>query len=261
LSFLTIALLFLTGIVAGGFGGLLGIGGGAIMLPMVRFGFDFSPSIAVGTTLVGVVFTAVAGAYQHWKMGNIDWKSVKYIAPAGIIGVIIGSVLFYLIKDYHEIIDLTLGIVFAPIAASMIYEGLFLRKKPDFPGKTMGGNIPLKAGIGGGVGIFTGMSGLGGGFIMVPAFVYLLHSPVKIAIGSSMASFVWFALVGGIIKISQGLCDVPAAIAMGFGAMAGALIGARLVSRFKPATLKTIFGFIFLYISLKYILIYFGIAI
>jgi uncharacterized membrane protein YfcA len=261
LDFITIILLFLAGIVAGGFGGLLGIGGGAVMLPIVRFGFDFSPSIAVGTTLVAVVFTAVAGSYQHWKMGHVDWKSVKYIAPAGIVGVIIGSVLFYWIKDYHELIDLILGIVFAPIAASMIYEGLFLRKKPDFPGQTMGGNIALKTGIGGGVGIFTGMSGLGGGFIMVPAFVYLLRSPVKIAIGSSMASFVWFAMVGGIIKIAQGLCDVPAALAMGIGAIGGAIIGARLVSRIKPATLKTIFGFIFLYISLKYILSYFGITV
>jgi uncharacterized protein len=261
LSFLTIILLFLTGIAAGGLGGLLGLGGGAIMLPMTRFGFDFAPSIAVGTTLVAVVFTAVAGAYQHWKMGNVDWKTVKYVAPAGVVGVIIGSILFYLIKDYHEVIDLILGFIFAPIAASMIYEGLLLRRKPDNPGKTMGGSIPLKAGIGGGVGIFTGVSGLGGGFIMVPAFVYLLRSPVKIAIGSSMASFVWFALVGGIIKISQGLCDIPAALAMGLGAVGGALIGARLISRFRPATLKTIFGFIFLYISLKYILIYFGISI
>ena len=96
---------------------------------------------------------------------------------------------------------------------------------------------------------------------MVPAFVYLLHSPVKIAIGSSMASFVWFALVGGIIKISQGLCNVPAAVVMGCGAVGGVIIGAKLVSRFKPATLKTIFGFIFLYISLKYVLNYFGISI
>ncbi|MFA6347140.1 MAG: TSUP family transporter, partial [Dehalococcoidales bacterium] len=91
MDFITIILLFLAGIVAGGFGGLLGIGGGAVMLPIVRFGFDFSPSIAVGTTLVAVVFTAVAGSYQHWKMGHVDWKSVKYIAPAGIVGVIIGS--------------------------------------------------------------------------------------------------------------------------------------------------------------------------
>ncbi len=206
------------------------------------------------------MFTAVAGAYQHWKMA-ISIGNRKIYRSGWLNRVIIGSVLFYLIKDYHEIIDLTLGIVFCPHCRQYDLRGAVSKEETRLSRKTMGGNIPLKAGIGGGVGIFTGMSGLGGGFIMVPAFVYLLHSPVKIAIGSSMASFVWFALVGGIIKISQGLCDVPAAIAMGFGAMAGALIGARLVSRFKPATLKTIFGFIFLYISLKYILIYFGIAI
>ena len=114
--------------------------------------------------------------------------------------MIIGSVLFYWIKDYHELIDLILGIVFAPIAASMIYEGLFLRKKPDFPGQTMGGNIALKTGIGGGVGIFTGRSGLGGGFIMVPAFVYLLCLPGQDCHRSFYGFFVWFAMVGASLK-------------------------------------------------------------
>jgi len=261
LSFLTVLLLILVGILAGGFGGLLGIGGGAIMLPIIRFGFDFPPSIAVGTTLTAVIFTAVAGAFQHWKMGHVDWNIVKYVASAGVVGVAIGSFLFYLVKDYHEILDLILGIVFTPIAISMIYEGFFLRKRPDIFGGPPRENIPLKLGIGGGVGIFTGISGLGGGFIMVPTFVYVLRSPVKMAIGASMASFAGFAFVGGIIKISQGLCDIPAALAMGAGAVVGALLGARLIIYFKPATLKTIFGFIFLYTALKYILNYFGITI
>ncbi len=261
MSFVTVILLFLTGILAGVLGGLIGIGGGTVMLPIVRFGFNFTPAMAVGTTLVAVIFTAVSGAYQHWKLGNVDWKSVRYIAPAGVVGVVIGSLFFYLIKDYHEVIDLILGLIFIPIALSMTYEGLFRKKKPDYPGSSMEGGLPLKAGLGGGVGFLTGISGLGGGFVLVPAFIYLLRSPVRIAIGSSMASFVWFAAVGGIFKIAEGLCDIPAAIAMGLGAMGGAVIGARLVSRFKPATLKAIFGLIFIYISLKYILIYFGISI
>jgi len=96
---------------------------------------------------------------------------------------------------------------------------------------------------------------------LVPSFIYFLRSPLRIAIGSSMASFVWFALVGGIIKGIQGFCDVPAALALGIGAAGGAIIGARLVARFKPATLKAVFGFVFLYVSLKYILLYFGVHI
>ena len=79
-----------------------------------------------------LVFTAVAGSYQHWKMGHVDWKSVKYIAPAGIVGVIIGSVLFYWIKDYHELIDLILEL-FCSHCRQYDLRGLFLRKRTFRP--------------------------------------------------------------------------------------------------------------------------------
>ncbi|MDD4873819.1 MAG: sulfite exporter TauE/SafE family protein [Dehalococcoidales bacterium] len=261
MSILSLFLLLVIGVLTGVFGGLLGIGGGAIMLPVMRFGFDFSPAMAVGTTLTAVIFTAAAGAYQHWRLGNVDWKSVRYIALAGIIGVIAGSILFYYISNYNDIIDLIVGLAFFPIALGMAYEGIFRKRKPEYPGYTMQGSFAVKAGIGTGVGFFTGMIGIGGGYILVPAFIYILKSPVCIAIGSSMASFVWFAIIGSGIKIAQGFCDIPAAIALGLGVAGGAIFGARLVSRFKPATLKLIFGVIFTYVSLKYILIYFGITI
>jgi len=80
---MTLAVLFLVGIAAGIVGGLLGIGGCCIMMPTIRFGFDFSATLAVGTTLVAVIFTAASGAILRWRLGNVDWKSVKYIAPAG----------------------------------------------------------------------------------------------------------------------------------------------------------------------------------
>jgi uncharacterized membrane protein YfcA len=261
LSALTVALLFLAGILAGTCGGLLGIGGGAVMLPIVRFGFDFEPAVAVGTTLVAVVFTAVSGTYQHWKLGHVDWKSVKYIAPAGIIGVILGSVLFFSIKDYSEVIDLILGVIFIPIAVTMVFEGVFRKGKPEFLGNRMGGSIAVKAGLGSSVGFLTGISGLGGGFILVPSFIYILRSPVRVAIGTSMASFLWFAVVGGVFKIAEGLCDIPAAVAMGLGAAGGAVIGAKLITHIKPSIVKLVFGLIFLYISAKYILNYFGVTI
>jgi hypothetical protein len=84
---------------------------------------------------------------------------------------------------------------------------------------------------------------------------------MKIAIGTSLASFVWFAIVGAAIKIYQGYVNVPAAIALGVGAAIGAVYGAILMAKVKTATLKALFGIIFLYVSLKYILIYFGIHI
>lgn len=261
MSVVALALLFVVGILAGGLGGLIGIGGCVLMMPTVRFGFNFSPTLAVGTTLAAVVFTAASGAIQHWRLGNVDWKSVKYVAPAGVVGVLVGSVLFYYISEYGSIIDLIVGLAFIWAAVRMLYEGIFRRKTPDVTGDKILGSNATKSGIGGGIGFLTGIIGLGGGYALVPSFIYITRSPLRIAIGTSLASFVWFALVGAIIKVCQGFTDILAAVIMGLGAVGGAIIGARLVARFNPATLKAVFGFIFLYVSLKYILLYFGIHI
>jgi uncharacterized protein len=79
---------FITGIIAGIVGGLLGTGGCALMMPVIRFGFHFDPAIAVGTTLTAVVFTAGSGAYQHWRMKNVD----KYTAGQGGVRALIGAI-------------------------------------------------------------------------------------------------------------------------------------------------------------------------
>ena len=261
LSALSLFILFIVGILAGGLGGLIGIGGCVLMMPAIRFGFNFEPALAVGTTLAAVVFTAASGAIQHWRLGNVDWQSVKYIAPAGVVGVLLGSAVFFFIAQYGNVIDLIVGLAFIWAAVRMIYEGFFQRKRPDVPGDKILGKNSVKGTIGGVVGFLTGIIGLGGGYALVPSFIYITKSPLRIAIGSSLASFIWFALIGAIIKYVQGFTDIIAAVVMGVGAAGGAIIGARLVSKFKPATLKAVFGVIFLYVSLKYILLFFNIHI
>lgn len=261
MSALALGILFVVGILAGIVGGLLGIGGCVLMMPAIRFGFHFDPALAVGTTLTAVVFTAASGAIQHWRLRNVDWQAIKYIAPAGVVGVIVGSVVFYYISKYGKVIDLIVGLAFILPAVRMLYEGIFQRKMPEVPGDRIMASNSTKTGIGAGVGFLTGIIGLGGGYALVPSFIYIARSPLRIAIGSSMASFVWFALVGAAFKIYQGFTNIPAALLLGIGAAGGAILGARLVAKFKPATLKAVFGFIFLYVSLKYILLFFGIQI
>jgi hypothetical protein len=259
---MTYLIYFITGILAGIIGGLLGTGGCALMMPVIRFGFHFDPAIAVGTTLTAVVFTAASGAYQHIKMKNVDKSTAWIVGASGILGVIIGSIVFGYIKNYGEIIDLILGIAFLVVSLRMIFEGFF-GKKPKNPQAEVGmpGTKTNKSLLGSIVGFLTGIIGLGGGYALVPSFIYFFSAPVKLAIGTSMTSFVWIALVGALFKIYQGVVNIPVAVTLGIGALVGAIYGAKLVAKFKPNVLKALFGILFLYVSLKYILIYFGIHI
>jgi len=251
----------ITGLLAGVIGGLLGTGGCALMMPVIRFGFHFDPAIAVGTTLTAVVFTAASGAYQHFKMKNVDKETALLTGYSGILGVIIGSIVFGYIKNYGDLIDLIIGIAFIIVSLRMLYEGLFTKAKatgpvPQIPGKPLSKII-----LGSVIGTLTGIIGLGGGYALVPSYIYFLKAPVKLAIGTSMAAFVWMALVGAFFKFFQGVVNIPVAITLGIGALIGAIYGAKLVAKFKPNVLKTLFGLLFLYVSLKYILIYFGVHI
>jgi len=251
---------FITGILAGIIGGLLGTGGCALMMPVIRFGFHFDPAIAVGTTLTAVVFTAASGAIQHLKMKNVDKETALLTGYSGVLGVIIGSIVFGYIKNYGDLIDLIIGIAFIIVSLRMLYEGL-LAKGQGAQGVEIPGKPVSKTLLGSVIGALTGIIGLGGGYALVPSYIYFLKAPVKLAIGTSMAAFVWMALVGAFFKFFQGVVNIPVAITLGIGALIGAIYGAKLVAKFRPNLLKTLFGFLFLYVSLKYILIYFGIHI
>ncbi|MEM5782582.1 MAG: sulfite exporter TauE/SafE family protein, partial [Candidatus Aenigmatarchaeota archaeon] len=164
------------------------------------------------------------------------------------------------IKHYGNLIDLIIGIAFIIVSIRMLYEGIFAKSQTvqgvEIPGKPLAKTI-----LGSAIGTLTGIIGLGGGYALVPSYIYFLKAPVKLAIGTSMAAFVWIALVGAFIKFFQGVVNIPVAIALGIGALIGAIYGAKLVAKFKPNVLKSLFGLLFLYVSLKYILIYFGIHI
>jgi uncharacterized membrane protein YfcA len=267
---------FVVGILAGIVGGLLGTGGCALMMPVIRFGFHFDPAIAVGTTLTAVVFTAGSGAIQHIRMGNVHKETAYLTGYSGILGVIIGSIVFASIKNYGALIDLIIGIAFILVSVRMLYEGLVVMPAQarmaavqggpgaaavQGPPAGMPGSPASKTILGSVIGCLTGIIGLGGGYALVPSYLYLFKAPMKLAIGTSMASFIWMALVGSIFKLAEHVVNIPVAVTLGIGAAIGAVYGAKLVAKFKPATLKILFGALFLYVSLKYILIYFGVAI
>jgi uncharacterized membrane protein YfcA len=230
-------LYFVAGIAAGIIGGLLGTGGCVLIMPVVRFGFNFDLAFAVGTTLFAVVFTAGAGAYKHWNMGRVDLKTAFYVGISGSFGVIIGSLVFGYLMRYGKVIDLILGLAFIIVSIRMVYEGLFFREKREL----LGSQIPGKQNqgiLGACIGVLTGIIGLGGGYALVPSFIYFFRAPTQIAIGTSMASFVWIGLLGAIFKLFQRVANIQAGIILGVGDMIGAVYGAGLIARLQSSTPK-----------------------
>ena len=253
--------LLLVGFLAGVLGGLIGTGGCSVMLPVIHFWMGYPASIAVGTTLFAVIFTAISGGYGHLVRRNLDVRAVAWLGGIGILGVILGSWLFTFLAAHAKLLGLILGLIFLWPAIRMIWEGITQRKMPQREGTTIPGPVWGWALFGFIVGIATGIAGLGGGYALVPGLIYLFGAPVYVTMGSSLATMIPLAVVGGGIKLAQGFVDLGAGLILAAGTVIGAQVGAAIIKRFKPTTLKLIFGLYFLYVAVKFITAYFGIMI
>ena len=100
------------------------------------------------------------------------------------------------------------------------------------------GSILLIVGVS--AGLLGGLVGLGGGYALIPGLIYIFGAPAYITMGISLATMILLASVGGAIKIAQGSVDIGPALLLWSGAIAGAQIGAAIIKRFKPSTLKLI---------------------
>ncbi|MDZ7402406.1 MAG: sulfite exporter TauE/SafE family protein [candidate division KSB1 bacterium] len=254
-------ILIIIGLLAGLLGGLIGTGGCSVMLPAIHFWLGYPAPIAVGTTLFAVIFTAISGGYGHLVRKNLDVKATLWVGISGIVGVLIGSYLFKLLSSHVALLGLILGLAFLWPAIRMIWEGLLQTKKPQATGNAIPGPEWGWAIMGLLIGVLTGVVGLGGGYALVPGFIYLFGAPVYITMGTSLATMIPLAVVGGGIKLAQGFVALGTGLILAFGTVIGAQIGAAIIKKFKPTTLKLIFGLYFLYVSIKFITAFFGIKI
>jgi hypothetical protein len=154
-----------------------------------------------------------------------------------------------------------LGLVFLWPAIRMIWEGVTQRKMPQREGEAIPGPVWGWVVFGFMVGIATGVAGLGGGYALVPGLIYLFGAPVYLTMGTSLATMIPLAVVGGGIKLVQGFVDIGAGLLLALGTVVGAQVGSAIIKRFKPATLKLMFGLYFLYVAVKFITAFFGIQI
>ena len=257
-------ILIISGVFAGMLGGLLGIGGGIVLMPVLRFVVGLSPPEAVGTCILAVFFTTLGGTFRHYKHRHINVKSMLPIIAAGMVSTIVFSAFFTFVANKPNWLDLGTGLVFFLLSAGMVIEGLAElrgKKAAEQLANEMHASLFAKLAIGGLAGILPGLLGIGTGAILVPAFTLVLGVPVKIAIGSSLACYCVNAFLSSGFKLFQGYTILSVALPLCIGTLIGSNIGSIINKRFSEPALKIMFGVTFLYVSSKYVFLFFGVKL
>jgi len=254
---------FISGVAAGTLGGLLGIGGGIVLIPILRFCVGLSPAFAAGTCVTAVFCTTLSGSIRHHRLGHTDLRSTLPVMGAGVVTTAGFSWLFLWMSFHEHWLDLGTGIVFSLISARMILEGVLEgrgRTTEQARPRMLEGALLNKIVIGAAGGVLPGLLGIGTGGILVPAFALILKAPIKTAIGCSLVCFSANALISSAFKLSQGFVNATFAVPACAGTLLGAWLGATLNRNSPSAILKVMFGTVFAYVSLKFLLSFGGVT-
>ncbi|OQS41392.1 sulfite exporter TauE/SafE family protein [Chromobacterium haemolyticum] len=234
LSVPLILALLACGAVAGFLAGLLGVGGGLVIVPVVlgvlsaaQLGGDHAQHLAVGTSLAVMVFTSLSSVRAHHKKGAVDWRIVRAMAPAMVIGTLLGSLVAGAISG------LALKWFFVGYAYLVAVQ-MFFNLKPQ-----ASRGMPSPAGqwgAGGLIGMISSWVGIGGGSMSVP-FMSWCNVPVRTAIATS-AALGWPIAVSGAL----GFVYLPAMLALMLMTVLMAPLGARAAHKLPVARLKQVFA-------------------
>ena len=243
----------LVGIVAGGLGSILGVGGGVVMLPVSEHLLGLNTPMAVGTTLFAVMFTAMTVALAHYRQGNVQINNALLLAAGGLLGVFFGSHIFNLYLSKNTVwLSLLLGFLFLTMAYRMGKEA-FNNEQPEITGQQSKYSALVLMLLGVIIGILTGVAGLGGGFLMVPAMIWLTGATPFQAVGTTLLAMFPTAAVGAFTKLSQGYVDLPVALLMGVGTIIGTQIGARTLHLINQRLFRIIFTILLCYLAINYL--------
>jgi uncharacterized protein len=241
----------LLGAIVGFFAGLLGIGGGLIMVPVLTFIFGtqhFPPDrilhLALGTTMAAIIFTSVSSLRTHHAHGAVNWQIVKYITPGIVIGTLGGATLVSALPS--RVLSI-IFVVFIYYAATQM-----LLKTIPKPSRTLPGRLGM-FGAGGVIGAISSFVAIGGGLLTVP-FLSICNVRLQHAIGTAAAVGFPIAVAGAIGYIANGIAQ-PQPLpeyslgyvylpALGWIVLASTLtapLGAKTTHIVQTATLKKIF--------------------
>lgn len=222
--------LALLGIGVGTLSGFFGIGGGTVSVPILLY-LGFGIKEAIGISVMQMVAGSLMAAWIHKRQQTYEVRDIQYFGYGGIAGAIIGG---YLVK----ILDAgVLGWLFLSIVAFTLGRLAFAAPVPT---RVEVVNRPLYAGIGSGIGIFSGMLGVGGSILMTPILVSFMGFPLKKASAVGLF-FVMFTSVSAFITLWWlGLVNLHAGLVMALSSVVGIMLGIALLNRVKVTHYKRI---------------------
>jgi uncharacterized membrane protein YfcA len=226
--------------------GMLGGGGSILTVPVFVYVMGFEPKEAIGMSLPVVGTTSLVGALGHWRHGNLDWRAVLAFAPLAMGGALVGAQLGERVSGTFQLA--LLGIVMLGAGVLMLRDGG--RTEKAIPPRVGGaGRHVILGATGLGVGVLTGLVGVGGGFLIVPALVLLAGVPIKRAVGTSLlvislSTFAGAAAYHGEAALSWRVVAIFTVLAI-----VGTLAGTR-IARWVPARgLRVAFGVLVLVLA------------
>ena len=257
--------------------GLFGVGGGFLMTPLLIF-FGIPPAVAVSTEANQIVASSVSGVLAHMRRGNVDFKMGGILMAGGVIGSSLGVALFSFLQSIGQIdlvIQLSYVVFLGIIGSLMLTESVRTIIRSRKPGAVRGKlhqhnwlhGLPLKMrfrrsklyisailplALGAFVGILAAIMGVGGGFIMVPAMIYLLGMPTSVVVGTSLFQIIFVtANVTLLQSIQTQTVDFLLAGLLLFGAVIGAQFGSRAGALLRGEQLRGLLALIVLAVCIK----------
>jgi uncharacterized membrane protein YfcA len=262
---ISVNLVWLLGLGAGvGFlAGMFGVGGGFLMTPILIF-IGVPPAVAVSTQASQIAASSLSGAIAHWRRQGVDFRMGMLLTIGGIVGSVLGVQIFSRLREsgqFDVFVAVAYVLFLSVIGGLMLYEAVTtMRRDPTIPPRPRGSRFeilqklpwkmrfpasgleisvipPVVLGVL--VGVLAALMGVGGGFFIVPAMIYLLRMPTNVVIGTSLFQIIFVTAVITLLQaVENQTVDVVLAAIMIAGGVVGAQMGVRFGARVKAEHLR-----------------------